>query len=334
MKPRIFVVQPIPEPALEMMRAVADIEVYPYSNRMVSVDELIGAAKRNDYIFTMHETMIPRSVIEANPELKGIAVGGRDYAEMIDVVACEAAGVSIIFNDPELRSNSRQLNAKATADLTITMLLCLAYRVVEADDYTKHGRFLQEMTMELMGLGVTDKTAGVIGMGFVARELVPRLRAFEMEVLYTKRTRLDPAEEAAMGVTFVPLDELLTRSDYVVQLANYNSSSHGMIGAAQFASMKPESYFINTGRGRLVDEDALIAALQNGTIAGAGLDVFYHEPPVIHDPWVPPAFFTMPNVVLAPHNGGATWDSRTNQTTLVAQSILDAISTDFALTSA
>jgi glyoxylate reductase len=334
MKPRIFVVQPIPEPALEMMRAIAEVEVYPYSNRMVSVDELIGAAKRNDYIFTMHETMIPREVIEANPELKGIAVGGRDHADMIDVAACEEAGVPILFNDPESRSNSRQLNAKATADLTITMLLCLAYRLVEADEYTKHGRFLQEMTMELMGLGVTDKTAGVIGMGYVARALVPRLRAFEMEVLYTKRSRLDPAEEAAMGITFVPLDELIERSDYVVQLANYNASSEGMIGAREFALMKPEAYFINTGRGRLVDEEALISTLQNGTIAGAGLDVFYHEPPVVHDPWVPPAFYNMTNVVLAPHNGGATWDSRTNQTRLVAQSILDAIAKDFALTPA
>jgi glyoxylate reductase len=185
-----------------------------------------------------------------------------------------------------------------------------------------------------MGLGATGKTVGVIGMGYVASHLVPRLQAFEMDVLYTKRTRLDPAEEAARSITWATLDELLEKSDYVVMLANYNESAHGLIGARELSLMKPTAYFINTGRGRCVDEDALITALQENTIAGAGLDVFYYEPPVVHDPWVPPAFYKMDNVVLAPHNGGATWDSRTMQVVLAADSVLEAIATDFATTPA
>jgi glyoxylate reductase len=275
----------------------------------------------------MHETMIDKTVVDANPNLKGIAVGGGDYDDMIDVAACEAAGIEIIRHNDELHAMTRLGNAKATADLTVALLLCLAYRVVDADAYTRAGRFRQEMTMELMGFGCTDKVAGVIGMGSVARQLVPRLQTLDMKVIYTKRRRLNADEEAELGVTWVEsLDELLPQSDYVCMLANYNSSAHEMMDSRAFALMQPHAYFINTARGRLVDESAMIRALQDGSIAGAGLDVYWNEPPVVHDPDVPLSLRQLPNVVLAPHNGGATWDSRGLQVEHIAQSIVDAIS--------
>ena len=112
-------------------------------------------------------------------------------------------------------------------------------------------------------------------MGRVARQLVPRLKALDMEVCYTKRDRLDEGEESALGVTWcASLADLLPRCDYVLMLANYNSSAHQLMGAAEFAIMKPTAYFINPGRGRLVDDAALIDALRDGVIAGAGLDVY------------------------------------------------------------
>jgi glyoxylate reductase len=307
------------------MREVAEVEVYPYTDRMVSVDELAGAARRSDYIFTMHETMIPREVIEANRQLKGIAVGGDDYPYMIDVAACTEVGIPILLPTQEEFDDARAYIAKATADLTVAMVLNLAYRVVEADNYTRSGGFRQEMTMDLMGPGCTGKTAGIIGMGWVARYAVPRLRALEMDVLYTKRTRLSPEEESDLGVQWVDLDSLLEQSDFVCMLADYNPSAHLLMGEREFKLMQPSAYFINTGRGRLVDEGALIAALQNGTIAGAGLDVFWNEPPVSHDPFVPRELRKLDNVVLAPHNGAATWDSRTGQTVMVAKAIVDSI---------
>jgi lactate dehydrogenase-like 2-hydroxyacid dehydrogenase len=323
---RIFVVQPIPEPALEMMRAAAEVEVYPYTDRMVSVDELSAVARRCDYIFAMHETMVPAEVLADRPRLKGIAVGGRDASDMIDVVACERAGVRLIHAVTDGGHASRLGNAKATADLTLSLLLCLAYRVVEADKYTRAGGFRQEMTMDLMGLGCTGKTAGVVGMGRVARELVPRLKALDLRVVYTKRTRLSEDEERGLGVEWVPeLGDLLATSDYVTMLANYNPSAHMLMGAAEFALMKPTAYFVNSGRGRLVDEKAMIAALQNGIIAGAGLDVYWDEPPVTHDPYVPLELRKLDNVVLCPHNGGATWDSRTRQTVGMARALVDHI---------
>jgi glyoxylate reductase len=221
---------------------------------------------------------------------------------------------------------ARKGNAKATADLTLALLLCLAYRVVEANGYTRAGGFRQEMTMDLMGVGCTDKVAGIVGMGRVALELVPRLKALDLEVIYTKRSRLTPQEEAELGIEWVPdLPTLLGRSDYVTMLANYNESAHKLMGAAEFAMMKPTAYFINSGRGRLVDEPAMIDALQRGVIAGAGLDVYWDEPPVTHDPFVPLALRKLDNVVLTPHNGGATWDSRTRQTVGMAEALIEHI---------
>jgi phosphoglycerate dehydrogenase-like enzyme len=322
MTERVFVVQPIPEPALEILRSCAEVEVYPHTDRMVSVDELASVARRCDYIFAMHETMIPAQVVSGPVRLKGIAVGGREISDMIDIAACERAGVRFIHAQADGQAASRRGNAKATADLTLSHVLCLAYRVVEADAYTRAGRFRQEMTMDLMGLGCTDKTVGVVGLGRVGRELAPRLNALDMSVLYTKRTRLPADEEAGLGVEWrASLEEMLPECDFVVMLANYNSSTHMLMGAAQFALMKPSAYFVNPGRGRLVDEAALIKALQDGVIAGAGLEVFWNEPPVVHEPSVPVALRTMDNVVLTPHNGGATWDSRTRQVVGIARAL-------------
>jgi glyoxylate reductase len=322
MTERVFVVQPVPEAALEILRSCAEVEVYPHTDRMVSVDELASVARRCDYIFAMHETMIPAQVVDGPIRLKGIAVGGREVGDMIDTEACARAGVGFIHAAPDGLAASRRGNAKATADLALAHVLCLAYRVTESDAYTRAGGFRQEMTMDLMGLGCTDKAVGVVGMGRVARELAPRLNALDMTVLYTKRTRLPAAEEAGLGVAWRPsLEELLPECDYVVMLADYNASTHQLMGAAQFALMKPTAYFINPGRGRLVDEDALIRALDDGVIAGAGLEVFRDEPPVVHEPFVPLALRKMDNVVLTPHNGGATWDSRTRQVTGIARAL-------------
>jgi phosphoglycerate dehydrogenase-like enzyme len=115
------------------------------------------------------------------------------------------------------------------------------------------------------------------------------------------------------------------RSDYVCLEVSYNASTHKLIGAREFGLMKPSAYFINTARGRIVDEDALIEALQKGTIAGAALDVFYHEPPAVWDPDVPQVLRELDNVILAPHNGGATYDSRARQVMPLAEGIRDLI---------
>jgi phosphoglycerate dehydrogenase-like enzyme len=324
-KPTVFVSQPIPEPALALLREAAEVKVFPRLDRNMSEDEWIMAAQRSDYLFVMGGNIITGDVIKANPKLKGIFMVHRRLPvnNSIDLDTARQLGVPVVFQDPWQPVYDGI--AEATCDLTIAMMLGLAYRLLDADRYTRSGRTLQEHTMALMGPGVTGKICGLLGLGIVARKMVPRLRAFKMHLLYTKRTRLAPEEERELGLEWADQTEVLKRSDFVCLEYDYNPSTHKKIGEREFAMMKPTAYFINTARGKIVDEPALVRALQNGTIAGAGLDVFWHEPPGSPEMAPSPEFFKMDNVILAPHNGGATWHARTELTMATARQIMAMI---------
>ena len=325
MKPTVFVSQPIPDPALEILREVAEVNVFPRLDRNMSEDEWMMAATRSDYLFVMGGNIITANVLKANPKLKGVAMVHRQLPQnnSIDLVTARALGVPVVFQYPWEPVYDRI--AEATCDLTVAMILDLAYRMSDADRYTRSGRSLQEHTMALMGIGVTGKIAGLLGLGIVARKMVPRLRALRMNLLYTKRTRLAREEERELGIEWADQNEILRRSDFVCLEYDYNPNNHKIIGEREFAMMKRTAYFINTARGRLVDEPALVRALQNRTIAGAGLDVFYHEPPGSPEMAPSPEFFTMDSVTLAPHNGGATWDARSELTKATARQIVALI---------
>jgi glyoxylate reductase len=325
MRPRVFAVQPIPQAPLRVLQDVADVEVFPNVRRQISLEETIDGARRSDYLLGLHGNFVPAEVITANPKLKGIAfLGG--FTVKVDFDAALACKIPVLSAHPEDAAAAYAKGvAVATADLTVAMLLALAYRLVDADRYTRADSTFQEQTMALMGVGCAGKTAGLIGLGKVGLLVARRLAGFDMRVLYTKRSRLAPEEEARNGLEYVTLDELLQRSDYVSVQVSYNTTTHKMIGARELSLMKPSAYFINTARGRIVDEEALIAALQSGAIAGAGLEVFYNEPPTVWDPIVPQVLREMDNVVLAPHNGGATYDSRSFQIMPLAVGIKDLI---------
>jgi glyoxylate reductase len=323
MKPKVFVVQPIPEVALDILREAAEVTVYPYLDRQISVDELVANAKRCDWLFVLHETEVTAAVINANPNLKGIGcmAGGHLH---IDVQAANARKLPIVLEDKDPKTSV----IPATGDLTIAMLLALAYRLVDADRYTRRGMFRQEQTMALMGVGTRGRTTGLIGMGKLALYMVPRLRAFDMQVLYSKPTRLPVEQERELGVKWaLSLDDLLRESDFVCVACRYNQSTHKLIGKRELELMKREAYLINTGRGRIVDEPELIKALKERRIAGAALDVFWNEPYwdepwVPEDPWVPEALCKLDNVILSPHNGGATWDVRGRKAAVVARGMV------------
>jgi lactate dehydrogenase-like 2-hydroxyacid dehydrogenase len=332
MKPRIFVSQPIPEVAVERMREFGEVEVFPFAHREISVGELESAVRRSDYVFCMHSIPVTESMVAANPDLIGYGVA-HVRPDVHAIEAVERAGIKFLVADsPEPPAdggwslNGYGLNPRATADLMVTLLLNLAYRVAEADRYCRGNGYFQEMTMDLMGQGCTGKTVSLYGLGKVARQAVRKLKALDMNVLYTKRTRLSPEEEAEMGIEWVAdPDELIGRGDYVCMLANFEDANLRLMGEREFKLMKPTAYFINVARGRLVDQDALIKALQDGVIAGAGLDVFWHEPPLVRDAWVQTELRKMDNVVLTPHNGGATHDSRGAQTLGIANAIVKEI---------
>ncbi|GAA2000733.1 NAD(P)-dependent oxidoreductase [Microbacterium ulmi] len=331
--PKIFVSQPVPEPVLDFMREYAEVEVFPWKHREMTVAEVESAVRKADYLYCMHTIPITRSVVEANPDLLGYGVAFL-REDLHDIEAIAEYGIPTLFAaeptppaDPSTwDDNGWGLNPRATADLLVTHVLSAAYRFVESDRYCRERRFFQEMTMDLMGQGCTGKTVALYGFGKVARQAAKRFKALDMRVIYTKRTRLSPEEEAAYGVEWrEDPDDLFREGDYVCLLTNAEPANLKMVTARHFELMKPTAYFFNVSRGRLIDEEALIAALQDGKIAGAGLDVFLSEPPKVIEPYVPEAFVAMPNVSLTPHNGGATYRSRTAQCMAIAKAIVDDI---------
>jgi glyoxylate reductase len=318
MKPKVFVAQPIPEVALDVLRQEFEVTVYPYMDRQITVDELAAGACRSDWLYVLHETNVTAEVINANPDLKGIGCMASTNA-LLDMKAATARKLPVIMEDPKIAAPNWP---PATADLTMSMLLALAYRLVEAHDYTRCGKFRQEQTMALLGIGCPGKTVGLIGITKMAEYMVPRIRAFEMRPIYTLN-RLSAEQERAVGLEWVAeLDDLIRRSDFVCVTCDYSPSTHMLIGKCQLDLMKPHAYLINTRSGRIVDEPELIRALQEKRIAGAALDVYWNQPPVTQDPCVPEELCKLDNVILSPHNGGGTWDTRSRKALSVAHAMV------------
>ena len=323
MKPRVFVFQPIPPVAIDTLQAAAEVTVYPHLDRMISLDEMIGAAQRHDYLLALHENFIPAEVLRANPGLKGVGIlGGK--TGMVDYDVALELKVPVVSVGREVVPSGGP--NKNTADLTVAMVLNLAYRVIEADRYTHAGKFKQNQTMALMGVGCPGMTVGLIGLGNMGEFMAPVFRALDMRVVYNKRTRLAPDKEQALGVEWIAdMDDVFRQADFVVVACPLTPETLDLIGARQFDLMKPTAFFINTARGRIVVEADLIEALKQGKIAGAGIEVFATEPPERWEVEVPEELCKMENVILTPHNGGATWDTRGVMLNAVAEGIVALI---------
>jgi glyoxylate reductase len=315
MRPRILVPQPIRPEALALLEEVGEVEVAQI-DRMLSFDELQVALTRNDYLLAIGDLHITSRELEAAPNLKGIAVAAGHPEEWMDVGAATARRIPVT-------EVSREPVTKTTADLTLALLLGLAWRLTEADRYTRAGKFRQEQSTLLMCHSLPGKTLGLIGLGGVGRLVVPRARAFDLKVVYTKRTRLEPPLEREFEVEWVEsLDDLLARSDFVSLHASHNPSTENLIGARELGLMKQTAFLINTARGRIIDEPALLDALEARTIAGAGIDVFRGEPPVTPTPEPDERFFKLDNVILTPHLGGATEESLTEIAVQAARNLV------------
>jgi len=310
-KPKVFVVQPIMEVGRRALEEFAEVEVHE-SERMIGKADLIERVRDADYIWMLGDTPIDAEVIEAAPELKGIATMAL-FPNVVDVEAATERKLPVTVVPHVI--------TRTTCDLTLAHILGCAWRLVEADRFTRDGRFHQEQSTSLLTTGLEDKVVGMIGVGDIGTEIVKRVRTFDTDVIYTKRHRLSEEVERELGLTWVEdLDDLLRRSDFVVLMTTYNESTHKLIGAREFELMKPSAHFINTARGRIVDEPALIEALRERKIAGAGLDVYWNEPPV-SEPAPSPELFEFDNVILTPHIGSATVDARTKMALAVVDNL-------------
>jgi glyoxylate reductase len=307
-RPRIFVTQPVSEHALKRLRAVASVKVFPDASRIIPKATLIAAVRKADILFCLLHDTIDRAVVEANPNLRLIAAQSITPSN-IDVAAATARRIPVTVTAP--------VTTEATADLNFGLMIAVARRMFEGERMARAGKFPGSQSAHLLGALVSGKTVGLIGGGgLIGKAVARRAHGFSMRVLYWTPRRKPEHEEREAGLTYVPLDDLLRESDFVSIHSRLDKETRHQIGARELGLMKKTAFLINTARGAIVDEAALVRALRRKHIAGAGLDVFEHEPKVDK------TLRKMTNVVLTPHLGSATPEVREEMAGIVVDNIL------------
>jgi len=306
-KPRIFVTQPICDSAMARLRALGSVKVYPDDSRIIPQSTLIAAVKKADILFCLLHDKIDAAVVRANPNLRHIAAQSITPSN-IDVAEATKRGIPVTVVPP--------VTTEATADLTFGLMLAVARRMMEGDRLVRAGKFPGGQSRHLLGSFVWGKTVGLIGGGgLIGKAVAKRAHGFSMRVLYWTPRRKSEAEEREAGLTYVPFDELLRESDFVSVHSPLNGDTKHQLGKRELGLMKKTAFVINTARGPIIDEDALVRALRTKKIAGAGLDVFEREPTVHAE------LKKMKNVVLAPHLGSATTEVREEMANIVVDNI-------------
>jgi len=307
---KVFVTRKIPQEALDYLKnapEVKELRINP-DNRVLSRSELEEGVKWCDAMLSQLTDKIDAPLLALNPNLKVIA----NYAvgfNNIDVAAATAKKIPI--------ANTPNVLTDTTADLTMTLLMTVARRMIESDRYMRGGHYKSWEPLLLLGSDVHHKTIGIVGFGRIGYAVAKRAFGFDMNILYADVEVKPYAKD--FNAKLVSLEELLQQSDYVTLHPFLDDKSTHLIGEPQLKMMKKTSYLINASRGAVVDEKALVKALQNKWIAGAALDVFENEPAI------EPELTKMDNTVIVPHVGSATIETRTAMGMLAADNILARI---------
>jgi len=292
---------------MKRLRALGRVKVFPDDSRIIPQRTLIAAVKQADILFCLLHDRIDRAVIAANPKLRHVAAQSITPSN-IDVAEATKRGIPVTVVPP--------VTTEATADLTLGLMIAAARRMVEGDRLLRAGKFPGGQSRHLLGSLVYGKTLGLIGGGgLIGKAVAKRAQGFSMRVLYWTPRRKPEHEEREAGLTFVPLDDLLRQSDFVSLHSPLNGDTRHQIGAREFGLMKKTAFIINTARGAIIKEAALVRALKARKIAGAGLDVFEHEPKVSAE------LKRMKNVVLNPHLGSAAVETREEMANIVVDNI-------------
>lgn len=284
-------------PAVEERMAELFDARFNDSDEPLSREALLRAMDAVDVLVpTVTDSIDSDLIAAAPPRLKLIASYGAGVNH-IDLAAAKAKGI-MVTNTPGVFTDD-------TADLTMALILNVPRRLGEGHRAMRNGEWNGWSPTGMLGHRIGGKTLGIIGLGRIGEAVALRARAFGLNIIYNKRSRLPASVEDELGITFEPdLDRLISRSDIISLHCPLTAETDKIINAQRIAMMKPDAYIINSSRGELIDEDALIDALQQRRIAGAGLDVYTHEPAV------DARFFGIPNVVLLPHLGSATFEGR------------------------
>jgi len=299
--PHIFVTRHIGDPALQKLQAHFDVQVNP-NNRVLTKQEIIEGAKSAEGLLCLLTDPIDADVIKACPNLKVVSNYAVGYNN-IDLDTLNEKGIALYYTPGVL--------TETTADLTFALILAVTRRIVEADQFTRQGKFTGWAPDMLLGSDVHGKTLGILGLGRIGLAVAKRGLGFGMRVLYTARQDKDLPD-----FHFSTLERLLKESDIISIHVPYSPESQHMIDEKAFGMMKKTAFLINTARGPIVDEHALVSALLSGRIAGAGLDVYEHEPTVSKE------LLGLHQVVLLPHIGSATLETRTAMGVMAAENLI------------
>lgn len=309
--PKILVTQKIPDPVYPLLEAIGVVERNEVEGNIWSYEELLQRGPGHDYIYSLLTDTIDARFLEAcaaaTPRLKMVANMAAGYNN-IDVAAATRLGIAV--------SNTPGVLSDTTADLAFALLMAVARRIPEAERFLRTGKFTGWGPLLFCGADVHHATLGLIGAGRIGRLVARRAMGFDMTVLYHNTTCMSPEDEALYHMRYVSFEELLAQSDFISIHVPYTSSTHHLIGEREFHMMKSGAFLINTARGPVVDEKALVKALQDDVIAGAGLDVFENEPAM------EPALLQMENVVLLPHIASASLQTRTRMATMACANIV------------
>ena len=297
-KTRIYITQPIAQSAIDRLENRGDVEIKmnPDATKILPYETLLEEVKDCDILYCLLHDVVDRKIMEANPNL--IAVASQSITpDRIDVKGATELKLPVTVIPAVVTD--------ATADIAFGLLLNVARRISESDKFVRAGGYPGAQSALFLGGDVTGKTIGLVGgRGRIARSTGRRAQGFDMKVLYWGPNRMSPEDEAATGFEYRDFDDLLKESDFVSIHAAERPETFHLISDREFKLMKSSAYIINSARGPIIDEKAMVRALQDKEIAGAGLDVYEKEPIIEKE------LFDMKNVVLAPHLGSAAKDVR------------------------
>lgn len=295
-KPKVHVTRHLLPEVEARMSELFDVTLNT-EDRPLSRNELVAAMRESDVIVPTVTDRIDAGMLEEAGDRLGLIANFGAGIEHIDLAAARARKV-IVTNTPGVFTDD-------TADLAMMLILSVPRRLGEGSRLVRDGKWTGWSPTSMLGRCIGGKKLGIVGMGRIGQAVAHRARAFGLEIVYHNRNRLPPAIENMFGARYeADLDRLFAEADIISLHAPAGSGTHHMVNAERIATMKPGSYLINTARGNLIDEDALIEALKSGQIAGAGLDVFANEPKV------DPRLIALPNVITLPHLGSATIEGR------------------------
>ncbi len=291
---KVLLTRAFQEKPIQKLKENFDLQIGSFE-RNLTKDEIIEKIKDKEAIISLLADKIDKDVIDAAPNLKIIA----NYAVGYNNIDYEHAIKKNIFvtHTPDVLTDD-------TADIAIALLLSVSRRIVEADSFSREGKFKGWEPNLLLGKSLKGKTIGIIGMGRIGRAFAKRCKGFDLKIYYYSRRRLNKNEEEELGAEFLDFDELLKVSDFISFHTPLKKETYHLLSKEKFKLLKDGVIIINTSRGPVIDESALIENLKSGKVSGAGLDVYENEPEI------PADLKKMKNVVLLPHIGSATVETR------------------------